>query len=125
MAVGIIVVLTLAGILVWQFTQTKNALATTVVTTRKSVNDATTAVNGAFHGARGVLWTDDSGPGTLNKRRRGKDNGITMSITVEPSPTGGSKVSMWASQYNEYFIFFANFAGSVNSRKKAIAQVLA
>jgi hypothetical protein len=32
---------------------------------------------------------------------------------------------MWTSQYNEYLIFFANFAGSVNSRKKAIARALA
>lgn len=47
-----------------------------------------------------------------------------MSIDITPLPGGGSAVDMWASTYNEYFLVLANFAGSVNSKKKAIARLL-
>ena len=47
-----------------------------------------------------------------------------MSVDIEPLPNGGSATNMWASSYNEYLVVLANFAGSVNGRKKAIAHVL-
>ncbi|UOZ11359.1 hypothetical protein [Amycolatopsis sp. WQ 127309] len=72
-----------------------------------------------------MLWTAASGPGSINKRRRGKDRGITMSIDIEAHPGGGSQVEMWASQTNVYFGLFVNFSGAVNSRKKAISRLLA
>ena len=121
----VIVIALVLALFVWQFIATKKALSTTVVRTRVSPMQSVDIINGAFSGARGLLWTDENGPGTINKRRRGKDRGITMSITVEPTADGGSEVSMWASQYTEYLLLFANFAGAVNSRKNAIVRKVA
>lgn len=120
----VLVVLAFVGLLIWQFVASKNALMTTRVKSRYSPQEAAAMAMGAFAGARGALWTDASGPGSINKRRRGKDGGITMSIDIQPLANGGSAVEMWASTYNQMFIVFANFAGSVNSRKKAIARTL-
>lgn len=120
----VVVVLAFVGLLVWQYMATKNALATTRVESRYTPQQATEMAMGAFGGARSALWTDTSGPGSINKRRRGKDGGITMSIAIEPLANGGSAVEMWASTYNQMFIVLANFAGAVNSRKKAIARTL-
>lgn len=120
----VIIVALVVAFFVWQFIASRNARATTVVRTSLAPNDAARAIDGAFGGARSVLWTDDGGPGMINKRRRGKDRGITMSIDIEPAPGGGSELSMWASHYTEYLGLFANMAGAVNSRKKAIARLV-
>lgn len=120
-----LVVLAFVGVLVWQYMATKNALATTRVESHYPPHEVIVRVQGQFAGARSALWTDAPGPGSINKRRRGKDGGITMSIAIEPLGNGGSSIEMWASTYNEYLLVLANFAGSVNSRKKAIAGVLA
>ena len=120
----LVLVLAFVGIFVWQFMATKSALATTRVESRLSVEDAAQVVQGVFGGARNALWTGASGPGAINMRRRGKDGGIVMSVDIEQMPGGGSATNMWASSYNEYLVVLANFAGSVNSRKKAIAQLL-
>jgi hypothetical protein len=120
----LLLILAFVGIFAWQFTATKNALATTQVESRRSVEEAAQVVQAAFTGARNALWTGTTGPGAINMRRRGKDGGIVMSVDIEPLPGGGSATRMWASSYNEYLGLLANFAGSVNSRKKAIAQVL-
>lgn len=113
------------GVFAWQFAETRKAVATSSIESAHDPARAAEIINAAFTGARAILWTDTSGPGTLNKRRRGKDGGITMSIDVEPRPGGGSRVDMWASQTNVYLGFFVNFAGVVNRRKKAIAELLA
>jgi hypothetical protein len=123
--VVILVILAVVGLFAWQFAATKNALATTRVESRHTPHEARAVIMRAFGGAAGALWTDGSGPASINMRRRGKDGGITMSIAIEPLASGGSAVNMWASTYNQYFIFFANFAGAVNSRKKAVARLLA
>ena len=68
-------------------------------------------------------WTGVSGSGTVNMRLT-KGGGIVKSIDVAELPSGGSAVDMWASAYREYFVVLANSAGSVNSRKKAIARLL-
>lgn len=120
----VLVVLVFVRLLVWQFMATKNALATTRVESRYAPQDAADVIMRAFAGAGGALWTNGSGPGSINMRRRGKDGGITMSIAIAPLANDGPAVDMWASTYNEYFIVFANFAGSVNSRKKAVAGLL-
>ena len=117
--------LALVGFLIWQRAATKNALTTTRVESPLPPQEVAARIASTFGGSQSMLWTNGAGPGSINMRRRGKDGGITMSITIEPSPSGGSVVDMWASNYNEYFIFFANFAGSVNSKKKAIARQLA
>lgn len=120
----VLAVLALVAFLIQQRNATKNALATTRVESRLPPQEVASRIANTFGGAQAMLWTNGGGPGSINMRRRGKDGGITMSITIEPSATGGSIVDMWASNYNEYFIFFANFAGSVNSKKKAIARQL-
>ncbi len=109
---------------IWQFLATKKALATTRLESHHSPQEAAQLVQSAFAGARNAIWTGATGPGTINMRRRGKDGGIVMSIDVTELPGGGSAVGMWASAYHEYLVVLANFAGSVNSRKKAIAQLL-
>lgn len=107
------------------FIQTgSRARETTSLTTMHSPEETVVIVKSAFNGSSGMLWTDDNGPGTVNMRRRGKDGGITISIAIDPAPGGGSSVSMWASKFNVYFIFLVNFAGAVNSKKKAIASRL-
>jgi len=121
----VILLALLVAFCVWQFIASRNAVATTVVRSTMTSQQARQAIDGAFGGARAMVWTDANGPGLINKRRRGKDRGITMSIDIEPAPGGGSQLSMWASQYTEYLFLFANFAGSVNSRKKAIARLVA
>jgi hypothetical protein len=120
----VLIVVGIVGFFVWQFTATKNALATTSVQSPYSPEETRQIVDSAFGGARAMLWTSENGPGTINRRRRGKGQGITMSVTIECGADGGSQVDMWASRYNEYFGFLANFAGSVNSRKKAIERAL-
>ena len=117
-------VLALVGCFVWQYIETKNALATTSVISLYDPQRTAEIIYGDFVGARSVLWADASGPGTINKRRRGKDGGITMSIDIEAFPGGGSQVDMWASQTNIYLAVFVNFAGVVNRRKKALARLL-
>ena len=120
----VVLVLGLVGLLVWQFVATRKAVDTTSVRSPYDPRRTAQIISSAFTGARGILWTDATGPGAINKRRRGKDRGITMSIDIESHPSGGSEVSMWASQTNVYFGIFANFAGSVNGRKNAIARLL-
>ena len=119
-----LIVVAILALLIWQFIATRHALATTVVRSPMPPEEVIRAIDGAFGGARSVLWTNESGPGMINKRRRGKDRGITMSIDVEPATDGGSQLSMWACHYTEYLGLFANMAGSVNSRKKAIARLV-
>lgn len=122
---GFLVVLLLAiiGIWVWQFIETRNALATTSVVSRYPREQSAQLISNAFDGARTVLWTTASGPGDINMRRRGYKGGITMSIDIQPLPDGGSRVDMWASHYLGYLLL-ANFAGVVNRRKKAIGRML-
>ena len=120
----ILLILVFAGICVWQFIETRNALATTSVLTRHTPDQTAQIIETAFGGARSVLWTNERGPGTINKRRRGYKRGITMSIDIEPQPDGRTQVSMWASRYAEYMFVLANMAGVVNRRKKAIALLL-
>jgi hypothetical protein len=119
-----LLVAAIAGAFVWWFMSSRKALATTVVETRCAPEQAAAVVANAFKGVRSILWTAGTGPGAINMRRRGKERGITMSIDIEPNNAGGSRVSMWASQYNEYLGFFANFSNEVNGRKKAITRML-
>ena len=121
----VLIVLALVAFLVWQRSATKTALTTTQVESRLPPQEVAERIRNAFGGAQGMLWANEPGPGSINMRRRGKDGGITMSINIAPSASGGAIVDMWASNYNEYLIFFANFAGSVNSKKKAIERQLA
>lgn len=123
MEIVLVLVALFIAVVVWQFLATRNALATTRVQSRYSPHDTAQIVQQAFSGARNALWTSATGPGAINMRRRGKDGGIIMSIDVRPA-AGGSAVDMWASDYNEYMFVLANIAGSVNSRKKAIARLL-
>ncbi|MET8300028.1 hypothetical protein [Micromonospora sp. NPDC005211] len=119
------IVAALIGVLVWQFIETRNATATTIVDT--TCDSALTAevVRGAFGGPRAVLWTGTNGPGMINMRRRGIRGGITMSIDIEPHPGGGSRLEMWASETAVYMGILVNFAGVVNRRKTAIGRMLA
>lgn len=121
----LLLILAFVGILVWQFIETRNALATTSVVSRYAPERSAQLIDTAFGGARSMLWTNTSGPGTINKRRRGWRRGITMSITIEPLPEGGARIDMWASQYAQYLFVLANFAGVVNRRKRAITRILA
>jgi hypothetical protein len=111
------------GVLVWQFIETRKAVATTTVETTYEPAQVGQIVREAFGGPRSVLWTVANGPGTINMRRRGVRSGITMSIDIEPRP-GGSRVDMWASQTVVYLGILVNFAGVVNRRKSAIARLL-
>jgi len=124
---AVLVVLAIVGFLVWQFIESRNAVATSSVLTRYPPQQAAQVINGAFGGARSVLWTNASGEGTINKRRRGYHDGITMSIDIVPLPEGGCRVDMWASQTWSYVWLpvVVNMAGVVNRRKKAIARLLA
>ena len=81
----ILLILVFAGICVWQFIETRNALATTSVLTRHTPDQTAQIIETAFGGARSVLWTNERGPGTINKRRRGYKRGITMSIDISSS----------------------------------------
>ncbi|MEU7618148.1 hypothetical protein AB0M91_31095 [Micromonospora rifamycinica] len=112
------------GVIVWQFVETQRAVATTTVESACPPGEAAQIVRGAFGGPRAVLWTTAAGPGTINMRRRGVRGGITMSVTVEPGPGGGSEVAMWASETVVYLGFLVNFAGVVNRRKAAIGRLL-
>ena len=109
------------GVFGWQFSETRRAVATTIVDTPLSPGEAARVAREAFAGARAVLWTPTTGPGTINMRRRGIHRGITMSITIRPRQNGGSEVSMWASDTVVHFGLLVNFAGVVNRRKKVIS----
>lgn len=113
------------GLLVWQFIESRRAVATTSVDTACEPAKVVHIVRGAFTGPRAVLWTTATGPGTVNMRRRGFRGGITMSIDIEPRSGGGSRVDMWASDTLVYFFVLVNFAGVVNRRKRAIGRLLA
>lgn len=121
----LVLVLLFIAIFIWQYVASSNARTKTRVETPQAPQEAAQVVQQAFSGARSALWTATSGPGAFNMRRRGKDGGITLSIDVHALPVGGSAVDMWASSYSERFVVLVNFAGSVNSRKKAIARSLA
>lgn len=112
------------AIVIWQFIETRRAVATTTVETAHGPAEAAQIVRSAFTGPRAVLWTTASGPGTINMRRRGVRGGITMSVTIEPGRGGGSVVDMWASDTVVYLGFLVNFAGVVSRRKNAIARAL-
>ncbi|UQU64001.1 hypothetical protein COUCH_34330 [Couchioplanes caeruleus] len=112
------------GIFAWQLVETRRAVATTVVDTPLSPNEAARVTQEAFTGPRAVLWTSTAGPGTINMRRRGIHRGITMSITIRPRENGGSEVSMWASETVIYLGALVNFAGVVNRRKNAIGRAM-
>lgn len=114
----------LVGVLVWQFIETRGAVATTAIENAHSPAEAAQIVASAFSGARGVLWTTASGPGRINMRRRGIRGGITMSIDIAARQGGGSVVEMWASETVVYLGIFVNFAGVVTRRKRAIARML-
>ncbi len=118
------VVAVLIGIPVWQFIETRKAVATTTVESACAPATAAQLVRDAFTGPRAVLWTATSGPGTVNMRRRGVRGGITMSIDIEARSDGGSTVDMWASRTITYCGFLVNFAGVVNRRKNAIGRAL-
>lgn len=118
------VVAALIGVVVWQFIETRNAVATTTVETALDPGRAAQLVHEAFTGPRAILWTETTGPGRINMRRRGIHRGITMSITIDPRPGGGASVDMWASQTVVYLGFLVNFAGVVNRRKNAIGRLL-
>lgn len=123
--VVVVIILAIVGLLVWQFSESKRAASTVSMYTSLDRQKTAELINSSFRGGtRSVLWADASGPGTINKRRRGKDKGITMSIDIEAAGGGGTRVEIWASSYTHYFGFFINFAGVVNRRKKAIAQLL-
>ncbi|MBF5033125.1 MULTISPECIES: hypothetical protein [unclassified Micromonospora] len=119
------IVAALIGFFVWQFIETRKAVATTVVDTTCDPAQAVEVVREAFGGPRSVLWTGTSGPGMINMRRRGMRGGITMSIDIEPHPGGGCRVEMWASRTVEYLGILVNFAGVVNRRKTVIGRLLA
>jgi hypothetical protein len=112
------------GVFAWQFSETRRAVETTTVETAYDPTQVMQIVRAQFAGTRAVLWTTANGPGTINMRRRGLRGGITMSITVEPGPGGGSRVDMWASETLVYLGLLVNFAGVVNRRKKAIGREL-
>jgi len=114
----------LVGIFVWQFVETRRAVATTSVETAYEPAKVAQIVRSAFTGPRAVLWSAATGPGMINMRRRGVHGGITMSIDIEPRPGGGSRVDMWASDTVVYLGTLANFAGVVNRRKNAIESLL-
>ena len=114
----------LVGALVWQCSETRQAVETTTIETRYDPAEVARIVREAFGGARAVLWVNVSGPGMINLRRRGLRGGITMSIDIEPRPGGGSHVDLWASETVVYLGFLVNFAGVVNRRKKAIGRLL-
>jgi hypothetical protein len=115
----------LLGVLVWQFIESRRAEATTSIDSVYEPAQAAQIVRDAFTGPRAILWTAVNGPGTINMRRRGIHGGITMSITIEPRPRGGSRVDMWASNTVIYLGLLVNFAGVVNRRKTAIMRGLA
>jgi hypothetical protein len=119
-----VVVAGLVGVLVWQFAETRNALATTAVQTALEPDQVVQIIREAFTGPGALLWTTASGPGDINMRRRGVRGGITMSIDVAPGPGGGSQVEMWASETVAYLGVLVNFAGVVNRRKNAIGRRL-
>lgn len=120
----VVIGLGIVAFLVWQFLASRKALATSIVHSSRSPAEVAQAINSAFGGVRSVLWTDTNGPGMINRRRRGKGGGITISIDIEPVQGGGSEVHMWSSAGTSYFGLFANFAGAVNSRKRAIARLV-
>lgn len=112
------------AVFIWQLVESRNALATTSITTHLPPQQVAQLIESAFSGARSILWTTTSGPGTINMRRRGFRGGITMSIDIEPLPEGGCRVDMWASETVVYLGVLHNFAGVVNRRKRAIARLL-
>lgn len=114
----------LVGVLVWQFVETRKAVATTTVETMYEPAQVAQMVREAFTGPMAVFWTTASGPGSINMRRRGVRGGITMSIDIEPRQGGGSTVDMWASETAVYLGVLVNFAGVVNRRKTAIERRL-
>lgn len=114
----------LIGALVWQFVESRNAVATTTVETAHDPAQTDRIVREAFTGPLAVLWTTAGGPGTINMRRRGIHSGITMSIDITSTPGGGSRVDMWASNTTVYLGVLVNFAGVVNRRKKAVGRQL-
>jgi hypothetical protein len=94
----VIIVLAFIGICIWQFIESRNAVATTSVLTRYSPEQAAGIIDEAFGGHRSILWTNTQGDGRINKRRRGWRGGITMSFDVEPQQDGMTRIDMWASQ---------------------------
>jgi hypothetical protein len=122
--VVILLIAALIGFVVWQLSETRNAVATTTVVTSHDPDTVERMVQAAFSGPRALIWTRTAGAGTINMRRRGFRRGITMSIALAPRAGGGTEVDMWASETLVYLFVLVNFAGVVNRRKKAIARAL-
>lgn len=131
MAILVIIIILIVATFAWQFIQSRRAVATTSVLTRYTEQQVVHFIESVFQGGvKSLAWTNDRGPGRINKRRRagtlrGVKQSITMSINITREPNGVLRVDMWASAYATYLLLWVNFAGAVVSRKKAIAKVLA
>jgi hypothetical protein len=131
MAFFVILIILIVAFAAWQLAQGRRAVATTSVLTRYTEQQAVDIIQRAFSGgAKSLLWTDNGGPGRINKRRRagtmrGVKQSITMSINITPESNGLLRIDMCASEWASYLGVFVNFAGAVVSREKAIARMLA
>lgn len=68
-----------------------------------------------------MLWKDEQGPGSINKRRRTLNgSGPLISIDVEPV-SGGSNVSVWMSEWSSR-AGIINFAGTAFFQKRKILR---
>lgn len=120
----VLFVLAVIGCYVWQFIESRFALATTPVLTQYTPEQAAQIIDESFGGARGVMWPRTNGRGQINRRRRGYRQGITLSFDIEPLPDGTTRVDMWVSQYVS-ILLLANFGGAAARRKRAIGRLLA
>jgi hypothetical protein len=124
---AVLVVLAIIGWLAWKVIETRRALETTSVLTHYAPEQAIQIISGGFSGARPPAWTNASGAGHINKRRRGPHGGITMSIDIEPLWDDGCRITMWTSDSRRcaWLPIVICQAGVVSERKKAIARLLA
>lgn len=63
-----------------------------------------------------LFWADTNGPGAINKRRRTPNGtGATISVRIEPAPTG-THVAAWMSHWTSRMGIVSS-AGSMHAKK--------
>ena len=75
----------------------------------------------AAEGFGSMLWKDEQGPGSINKRRRTLNgSGPLISIEIDPI-SGGANVTVWMSEWSSR-AGLINFAGTAFFQKRKILR---
>jgi hypothetical protein len=117
----VIIVIAIAVIATLVFLHGVGARQVTVHTT-KPLGAARATVEKAF---ANPAWAQVNGPGNLNYRARGRQNGPTLSASFEEAEDGHStRVTLWPSSYNKLWGIAMQHATLCWRKNSAVARRL-